>query len=78
MRQEWYFIGIGFTNNGTNPGGNGGDCPSFFPLPDATPGAGPAPKSAPPAPTHVHMTAGGYGRCLRNAHTHKDRKPGSL
>jgi len=41
------------------PQGNGGDCPSFFPLPAFTPGAGPAPNASIPAPTHVHMAFGG-------------------
>jgi hypothetical protein len=48
---------MGFTENGQ---GQGGDCPSFFPLPAVTPGAGPAPNRTAPPPTHVHMAAGGY------------------
>lgn len=42
--EEWYYIGLGFTNGGKTPQGNGGDCPSFFPLPAITPGAGPPPN----------------------------------
>jgi sucrose-6-phosphate hydrolase SacC (GH32 family) len=56
--QEWYFLGLGFTTAGV-PQGNGGDCPSFFPLPANTPGAGPAPNASAPVPTHAHLVFGG-------------------
>ena len=42
------------------PLGSGGDCPSFFPLPPPTPGAGPAANASATPPTHVHMVSGGY------------------
>jgi hypothetical protein len=59
--KTWYYVGLGFTNGGKSPQGAGGDCPSFWPLPPVTPGAGP-PKnaSAGAQPTHVHMTSGGF------------------
>jgi beta-fructofuranosidase len=55
----WYFIGLGFTNGGQDANGAGGDCPSFFPLPALTPGAGPATNASAPPPTHCHMAGGG-------------------
>ena len=47
----WYRIG-------KQPGFPEGECPSFFPLPRTTPGAGPAPAGA-VAPTHVHKASHG-------------------
>ena len=71
---DWYLLGLGFTtkmqscspclSNGypcTNSDcfvGAGGDCPSLFPLPGRTPGAGPSPDNK-TEPTHVHMSFGG-------------------
>jgi len=49
--KEWYVIG-------KQPGFPGGECPSFFPLPKTTPGAGPAPSGA-GTPTHVHKASHG-------------------
>ena len=43
--KKWYRIG-------KQPGFKGGECPSFFPLPRTTPGAGSAPPGA-ATPTHV-------------------------
>ena len=57
--KSWYFIGIGFTNGGQDANGAGGDCPSFFPLPKLTPGAGPAANASASPPTHCHMVMGG-------------------
>jgi sucrose-6-phosphate hydrolase SacC (GH32 family) len=42
----------------TQPGFARGECPSFFPLPRTTPGAGPAPAEA-ETPTHVHKASHG-------------------
>ena len=50
--KSWYRIG-------KQPGFPVGECPSFFPLPRPTPGAGPAPAGAPKAPTHVHKASHG-------------------
>jgi len=47
--KTWYRIG-------KQPGFPTGNCPSFFPLPRSTPGAGPAPMGA-PTPTHVHKSS---------------------
>lgn len=44
--KSWYRLG-------SQKGFPAGECPSFFPLPNATPGAGTAPVGA-SAPTHVH------------------------
>jgi len=49
--KTWYRIGA-------QPGFPGGECPSFFPLPRNTPGAGPAPAGA-TTPTHVHKASHG-------------------
>jgi beta-fructofuranosidase len=54
----WYEIGV-------QPGWDGGDCPSFFPLPRPTPGSeSPAYNSRGHSevkqPTHVHMVGGGW------------------
>merc|ERR1712232_1126990 len=45
--KKWYWVG-------PQPGFTQGACPSFYPLPRATPGAGAAPKGA-EQPTHVYM-----------------------
>ena len=57
--KHWYYIGVGFTSGGADKNGAGGDCPSFWPLPRLTPGAGTAPNASAPPPTHVHMVMGG-------------------
>lgn len=49
--KHWYHIG-------TQTAFPGGECPSFFPLPPSTPGAGPAPAGA-GTPTHVHKASHG-------------------
>ena len=49
--KSWYRIGA----QKTFPQG---ECPSFFPLPSSTPGAGPAPAGA-GTPTHVHKASHG-------------------
>jgi len=49
--KSWYRIG-------KQPGFPVGECPSFFPLPRTTPGAGPPPAGA-PVPTHVHKASHG-------------------
>ena len=49
--KTWYRIG-------NQPGFPVGECPSFFPLPRTTPGAGAAPAGA-PTPTHVHKASHG-------------------
>jgi len=49
--KNWYRIG-------KQPGFPQGECPSFFPLPRSTPGAGPAPAGA-QTPTHVHKASHG-------------------
>ena len=49
--KQWYHIGT----QTTFPGG---ECPSFFPLPPTTPGAGPAPAGV-GTPTHVHKASHG-------------------
>ena len=49
--KSWYRIG-------KQPGFVEGECPSFFPLPRVTPGAGPAPAGT-PTPTHVHKASHG-------------------
>ena len=41
---------------GEEPGFPNGDCPSFFPLPGVTSGAGPAPEGS-DMPTHVFKTS---------------------
>ena len=51
--KSWYYIGLGFTNGGKTPQGAGGDCPSFWPLPSVTPGAGPPKNTSAAQPTHV-------------------------
>lgn len=48
----WYEIGV-------QPGFDGGDCPSFFPLPPPTPTSNPI-AYVPNTPTHVHMVGGGW------------------
>ncbi len=45
-----------------------GECPSFFPLPRTTPGAGPAPEGA-ETPTHVHKAS--HGGDWMNVGTYK-------
>eukprot|EP01046_Picozoa_sp_COSAG06_P077311 COSAG06_NODE_25111_length_645_cov_0.490842_1_plen_115_part_00 len=71
---EWYLLGLGFTSkmpscdpctsngypctDGQCFTGAGGDCPSLFPLPERTVGAGPPPDNK-TEPTHVHMSFGG-------------------
>ena len=57
--KAWYFIGLGFTDAGRDTHGAGGDCPSFFPLPPTTPGAGAAANASARPPTHCHMVMGG-------------------
>lgn len=47
--KTWYRIG-------KQPGFPVGECPSFFPLPRTTPGAGPPPAGT-PTPTHVHKAS---------------------
>jgi len=49
--KTWYRIG-------KQPGFPVGECPSFFPLPRNTPGAGPAPAGV-KVPTHVHKASHG-------------------
>ena len=49
--KRWYGLG-------PQKGFPGGECPSFFVLPKATPGAGPAPAGA-GTPTHVHKASHG-------------------
>jgi len=49
--KTWYRIG-------KQPGFPEGECPSFFPLPRTTPGAGSAPAGA-KTPTHVHKASHG-------------------
>jgi beta-fructofuranosidase len=58
--KSWYYLGKGFPMYPDRSGKMiyaGGDCPSLFPLPPKTPGAGPPPDSK--RPTHVHMSFGG-------------------
>jgi sucrose-6-phosphate hydrolase SacC (GH32 family) len=59
--KSWYYLGTGFPMF-PDPSGKmnyaGGDCPSLFPLPPKTPGAGPPPDTK-REPTHVHMSFGG-------------------
>jgi len=67
--KSWYRIG-------KHPGFEHGECPSFFPLPRNTPGAGPAPAGA-ETPTHVHKSSHG-GQDWMNVGTYTPGKPNEV
>jgi sucrose-6-phosphate hydrolase SacC (GH32 family) len=67
--KHWYRIG-------NHPGFAHGECPSFFPLPRNTPGAGPAPAGA-ETPTHVHKSSHG-GQDWMNVGTYTPGKPNEV
>ena len=68
--KEWRRVGI-------QPGWLVGECPSLFPLPRPTPGAGAAPPGAKSPPTHVHKYSNSWLDFMRLG-TYTDGAPGEV
>eukprot|EP00966_Prymnesium_polylepis_P203238 4708302-Prymnesium_polylepis.1 len=67
---RWYRIGV-------QTGFEVGECPSFYPLPRATPDAGPPPPAAAEPPTHVHKYSTSWMDFVRLG-SYDDGAPGKV